>query len=55
MHRRTFLSLLVLVQLEALEGGGTGNQLVGELSLVVRVLITALLLVDLLVGILSII
>jgi len=29
VDKRTFLALLVLVQLEALEGGGTGDQLVG--------------------------
>jgi len=53
--KRTFLALMVLVELEALERGGTGNQLVRELSLVVWVVIPSVLLVDLLVGILSII
>jgi hypothetical protein len=53
--KRTFLALLVLVQLEALESRGTGDQLVRELSLVVWVVVPTVLLVDLLVGILSII
>ena len=48
----TLLALLVLVELEALEGGSTGNQLVGEFALVfLGSLVPATLFVDLLVGI----
>ena len=55
MGKRTFLALVVLVQLEALERGGAGDQLVGEFSLVVWIVIPAILLVDLLVGILGVV
>ena len=49
---RTLLALLVLIELEALESGSTGNQLVGEFALVLLgSLVSATLLVDLLVGV----
>lgn len=46
--KRTLLAAVVFKGLESLEAGGTGNQLVGELALV-------LLAVDLLVRVLRII
>ena len=56
-ERHAFLALVILVELEALEGGSTGDQLVGELGLVLVALIALviLLVVDLLMSILSIV
>lgn len=47
VSRHTVLALLILKELEGLEGSGTSNELVGELSLTVWLVI----LVDLLVGV----
>ena len=46
---------MVFKELEALERGRPGNQLVRELRLVFVLLVAAILLVDLLVGILSVV
>ena len=48
----TLFTLVVLIQLEAFEGGSAGDQLMAELALVVRVVVAAILAVDLLVGVL---
>ena len=56
-ERHAFLALVILVELEALEGGSTGDQLMRELGLVLVALVALviLLIVDLLMSILSIV
>lgn len=46
---------MIFIQLEAFETRGTGNELVGELGLVVGVVIPTTLLIDLLVSVLRIV
>jgi len=50
-----FLTLVVFEELHALEGSGTSDELVRELDLVVRVVVTAILAVHLLMVLLSVI
>lgn len=51
----TLLALMVFEELHALEGSGAGDELVGELALIVRVVIASILIVHLLVILLSVI
>ena len=48
---RTVLALIVLEQLHALKSSGTTNEFVGKLSLALRVVGPAILLIDLLISI----
>lgn len=48
----TLFALVVLVELEALEGGTASHELVGEFSLVVWIVVAAALVVDLVVRVL---
>ena len=48
----TFFALVVLVELEALEGGSTTYELVGEFGLVIWVVVASVLVVDLVVRVL---
>lgn len=51
----TLFALVILVELEALEGSTTSNEFMGELGLVVWVVVAPILVVDLVVGLLRVI
>lgn len=44
------LTLVVLEELHAFEGSGTGDELVGELALIVGIVVASILVIDLLVA-----
>lgn len=52
VHDIALFALVVLVELEALEGGTASHELVGEFSLVVWIVVAAALVVDLVVRVL---
>ena len=51
----TLFALVILVELEALEGSTTSDEFMGELGLVVWVVVAPILVVDLVVGLLRVI
>ena len=50
----TLFALVVLVELEALEGSSTGHELMGELGFVVRIVVASALAIYLLVSVLRV-